>query len=411
MKRKISSLLKILLVFTLCAMTVLPVFAAGANTLPDVDQGEWYADFADYVLDRGIMNGMDGLFCPEEFTTREQFAQIMYNIFATEEEKAAAAAGHYKNPFTDVKKEWYFPAVTWANEKHYIGGYGTGKFGIGDSISREQICTILHRVMGKPSASPNYLYQFSDWKDVSDYAVEAVCWASKMDIMQGDENYLLHPQDPARRCEIAKIMDVWCQNVLKLKDYVIDRADYSMDYGNGDRLSQKVDIVRLILKTPECEKINRALKAFCTEKVLGKDFDPGFFGKDQTFYNNFSCTVTHYDGRIISVKRSLYWNMGGVNSHDNKGITFSLETGEKMTMAELTGRENAELDQLIHTAIRNYTASHGNCDPSDGSGFSAETISFFVENGQIMLCIPEGTLGSLMGAGNPIIPLGISIAD
>ena len=45
--------------------------------------------------------------------------------------------------FDDVDPdEWYAPYVEWATQKKVVSGYGNGKFGPEDPITREQICLL-----------------------------------------------------------------------------------------------------------------------------------------------------------------------------------------------------------------------------------------------------------------------------
>ena len=55
--------------------------------------------------------------------------------------------------FTDLDKKngtWYLDAVAWAEENSIVNGIGGGKFGPNGTVTREQIATILHRLAGKP---------------------------------------------------------------------------------------------------------------------------------------------------------------------------------------------------------------------------------------------------------------------
>ena len=48
------------------------------------------------------------------------------------------------NAFNDVAGgTWYTDAVIWASENNIVSGYGNGKFGPSDRITREQMALIL----------------------------------------------------------------------------------------------------------------------------------------------------------------------------------------------------------------------------------------------------------------------------
>lgn len=64
-------------------------------------------------------------------------AQVLYNREGT----PAAGSGI----FTDVVAgQWYADAVNWAAANDIVGGYGNGKFGPEDDITREQMAQILY---------------------------------------------------------------------------------------------------------------------------------------------------------------------------------------------------------------------------------------------------------------------------
>ena len=106
----------------------------------DLDANEWYADGVRYVLEHGIMSGYgDGKFGPNDTTSRAMIAQILYNM-----EGKPAYSG--MSDFTDVNaNDWYAAAIRWASAEGIVGGYGNGKFGPNDELTREQLVTILYR--------------------------------------------------------------------------------------------------------------------------------------------------------------------------------------------------------------------------------------------------------------------------
>ena len=74
MRRKLLALL-----LTLCmAMTAVP--AALAADFPDVAQDAWYKENVDYVVEKGMMKGVDGSFVPGGTVTRATVIQVLYNL-------------------------------------------------------------------------------------------------------------------------------------------------------------------------------------------------------------------------------------------------------------------------------------------------------------------------------------------
>ncbi len=110
------------------------------------------------------------------------------------------------SPFTDVNRsKWYADAVIWANQKGVVGGYGNGLFGPDDPITREQLAVMLWRYAGNPSATNKEL-QFNDADEVGSFALEALQWAVENGIITGYSDSRLNPKGLATRTQIAQML-------------------------------------------------------------------------------------------------------------------------------------------------------------------------------------------------------------
>ncbi len=107
-----------------------------------------------------------------------------------------------------VKGSYYASAVNWAVDNHIIYGYNNGKFGVGDKITREQVCTILYRYMNSPDVSgfEIVLSPFTDSNRISSFSKDAIVWALKNGIISGKNPTTLAPTTTASRAEIATIV-------------------------------------------------------------------------------------------------------------------------------------------------------------------------------------------------------------
>ncbi len=195
--------------------TFVPVEASGdiCDSFRDIDRSAWYHDGVHDALEKGIMSGMgDGQFAPSGTTTRAQLAQILWNIEGKPTYSGAIA-------FTDVNaNEWYAPAIRWANAEGIIGGYGDGRFGPNDAITREQLVTILYRYAkykGVNVSAQASLAVYDDAFTVSDWAREAMQWAVGSGLISGKTASTLNPQDKATRAEIATIIMRYCEEIAK----------------------------------------------------------------------------------------------------------------------------------------------------------------------------------------------------
>lgn len=173
----------------------------------DVANDAWYRTAADFCAERGIMSGTaEGQFSPNVTTTRSMIVSILYRLSGAEKPTGG-------NPFTDVKAgKWYTDAVLWAAENEIVSGYGNGKFGPDDPITREQIAVILKNYAEKSGADVSKtaaLDAFPDEAKVGSWAKGAVSWAVAEGLISGSVSggkTLLDPQGKATRAMIASIM-------------------------------------------------------------------------------------------------------------------------------------------------------------------------------------------------------------
>lgn len=173
--------------------------AVGDTGFSDVAADAWYADAVEYVRDNGLMSGTSATtFEPQTTTSRAMLATILYR--ASGSPSGAASAN-----FTDVASDaYYYDAVNWAAANSIVSGYGNGRFGSNDPVTREQIATILWRYAGSPAADAGQ--DFADESSIASYAANAVDWARANGIVNGIGNNLFAPRGNATRAQVATIL-------------------------------------------------------------------------------------------------------------------------------------------------------------------------------------------------------------
>jgi len=108
--------------------------------------------------------------------------------------------------FSDVPSgEWYAEAVRWAASEQIVTGYGGGLFGPDDSITREQLAVMLWRYAGTPAATDKELH-FNDVDEAGGYALDALRWAVGNGILTGHGDGRLAPAGLATRAEAAAML-------------------------------------------------------------------------------------------------------------------------------------------------------------------------------------------------------------
>lgn len=159
---------------------------------------DWYHDGVHYCIEDQLMIGTAPvLWEPDISLSRAMMAQILYN-------KAGQPAVSGDGVFDDVDREWYWPAITWGGRNNVLLGYDDGSYGPQDPITREQLATLLWRYAGQPQTDDQL--RFSDAAEVSDYARQALNWASRQGVITGYPDGTFRPQDDASRAEAAQMI-------------------------------------------------------------------------------------------------------------------------------------------------------------------------------------------------------------
>ncbi len=193
------------------------VYYLGENymTFRDID-GHWAEQSILYSAARGLFNGVEeGIFAPETAMTRGMFVTVLGRLSGVEADPMAESI------FTDVKKGmWYTPYVVWAAENGIVTGYGDGRFGPDDLVTREQICTILDRYLKKfgytleASADP---VRFADADEISAWAKNSVTYCQTRGLIVGMGNNRFAPLEDSTRAEVATILQRLVMKILQAK--------------------------------------------------------------------------------------------------------------------------------------------------------------------------------------------------
>jgi len=187
--------------------------ACPVRAFPDADAEEWYHDGVHFMLERGLMRGFeDGSFGPGVNVSRAMLVTILYRL----EGEPMIRSGM---PFTDVTEaDWYAMAVSWAESQGLVSGYGDGRFGPNDDVTREQLVTVLHRYALFKGADVSVgedtnILSYDDAFFVSPWAVGAMQWACGSGLVQGRTEHTLDPKESASRADIAMIVMRLCADI------------------------------------------------------------------------------------------------------------------------------------------------------------------------------------------------------
>lgn len=213
-----------------------PGTAAGTKTesvselFMDLPLSHWACHQMEYAAKKGIISGDgDGTCRPDDSVTRAEFVQMIANSFDLErpatgspkidflEHNDTKGAPEGKN-FTDVAADdWYFTAVDLGSKAGVINGYEDGRFGVSESITRQDAAVILARVKEACSIVIDKkvsVVEFGDASDIAQYSIDAVKELQQYGVISGYEDGTFHPMGNITRAEAVKLI----YTMLRLSD-------------------------------------------------------------------------------------------------------------------------------------------------------------------------------------------------
>ena len=178
-----------------------------STIFPDTANNGWYSNAVRYVYENGIMSGYsNGKFGTSDGIQRQDFLVMLARYDGVD-----LTQYEYDCNMPDVARDSYYEsAVNWGVEKGITTGYESGKFGVGDKITREQLVTFLYRYakyknIEVENVTDTKAKAFPDYNKVTDFAEAPIIWAIDKGVINGKSGYIA-PQGNAQRCEIAQIM-------------------------------------------------------------------------------------------------------------------------------------------------------------------------------------------------------------
>ena len=118
-----------------------------------------------------------------------------------------------------VKGSWYEDAVGWAHLTKITSGISKTEFGVGRSITRQELVTMLYNYSYYRKydlfINEDALPQFDDRDEIAPWAYTAVSWANDRGIVVGTSPTTASPRKTAQRMEAAAIIERFAENVVK----------------------------------------------------------------------------------------------------------------------------------------------------------------------------------------------------
>jgi hypothetical protein len=185
------------------------------NPFTDVSENASYYNAVRYVYTNGLFKGMSATeFGAETTMTRAMFVTVLGRLINIDINSNA------KSKFSDVSEgEWYTAYVNWAAENDLVLGYYDGRFGPNDVITREQMMVIMYRFAifcgFETDNLDNVKLSYRDMANVSDWAIDAVKYCKKNNLMDVTVIGNIYPQREAKRHEVAEIIHKFMEYVAE----------------------------------------------------------------------------------------------------------------------------------------------------------------------------------------------------
>lgn len=181
----------------------------------DLQMHTWYHDCVHYCLENGLMVGTaHGVFSPDAALTRAQAVVILWR-------NEGSPLVEQPLDFDDVADDdWYADAVRWAVATDVMSGYGNGRFGADDPMTREQMASMFHRFALQKGVAVSDgaavdLNRFSDADAISSWALGVVQWACDTGLLRGFEDGRLDPTGNTTRAQYSAMIMRFLEDITQ----------------------------------------------------------------------------------------------------------------------------------------------------------------------------------------------------
>lgn len=170
----------------------------------DLKDVEWAKVAIESLYSKGIVSGRgERIFAPNVPVLREEFVKMLimtFNLNLVSDDMN----------FKDVDKNaWYEKFISCAYASGIAKGYSDEIFGIGENITRQDICVMTDNALKLCEVKldeVNDAKVFADGNCIADYAEQAVGRMQRAGIVNGYEDGSFRPEGIATRAEAAKLL-------------------------------------------------------------------------------------------------------------------------------------------------------------------------------------------------------------
>lgn len=165
--------------------------------LPDI-VGHWAEESIRHLAEQGIMTGYpNGNFGPDDLISRGEFATVLARFYGLE-------VGQKRADFIDTGRHWAGAAIKAVSDAGLMNGIGGKYFAPDETVTREQLATVLARAQKLQVGSVETL--FKDDEMIAGWARESVYAARNAGVVAGYPNGNFGPKDVASRGQVAEML-------------------------------------------------------------------------------------------------------------------------------------------------------------------------------------------------------------
>ena len=172
---------------------------AVATAFADVSKDFWAHGYISELKNAGIISGDEkGFFNPDNTVTREEFVKMIIEAIGGIKEDAVC-------DFSDVPADnWARRYIAEAARLGIVNGKGDGSFGLGESISRQDMAVMICSAMDVEAEAAEC--GFNDAGEISEYANAAVRKLSAAGVINGFDDNTFKPLKSMNRAEAATVI-------------------------------------------------------------------------------------------------------------------------------------------------------------------------------------------------------------
>lgn len=178
--------------------------SSSSETFKDISSVEWAREDIMELYENGIVSGIsNGIFAPNDMVTRGQFAVMISRIL---DKKA-----NFTDNFSDVTKDkYYYEHIGVLKKLGLIQGTSETKFDPERNISRQDMATMVYRILVKEqiiTEENSANSSFKDNSEIKDYAKKAVYAMNKYKLLNGYIDGKFKPLGNATRAECSVFLN------------------------------------------------------------------------------------------------------------------------------------------------------------------------------------------------------------